>query len=174
MVISVHGSLAANRIASLFCRRVVVGGSFTHLSARCEPQRHVQTEREGNSSQQFRRHPSQSPARYRPPDPPVSSTCLPPFTPPQSWRLSLLSCGQSAFSLIFILLCGALFGASVSLGSGRLHSPFLSKPWCEGEQASSCQRQASPVPAGSASPVSAAGVILHTFHTYAPWSLTTF
>lgn len=39
---------------------------------------------------------------------------------------------------------------------GRLHSPFLSKPRCESEQASSSQRQASPVPAGSASPVPAA------------------
>uniref|UniRef100_H2RXW5 Drebrin-like b n=1 Tax=Takifugu rubripes TaxID=31033 RepID=H2RXW5_TAKRU len=44
---------------------------------------------------------------------------------------------------------------------GRLQSPFLSKPLCE----SSSQRRASPVPAGSASPVPAAGVSSHT-HTH--------
>ncbi|XP_056275540.1 drebrin-like b isoform X2 [Pseudoliparis swirei] len=41
------------------------------------------------------------------------------------------------------------------LQPGRLQSPFLSKPAYESERASSPQRQASPVPAGSASPVRA-------------------
>lgn len=41
------------------------------------------------------------------------------------------------------------------LRSGRLQSPFLSKTVYESERPSSPQRQASPVPAGSASPVRA-------------------
>ncbi|XP_034452460.1 drebrin-like b isoform X2 [Hippoglossus hippoglossus] len=45
--------------------------------------------------------------------------------------------------------------APVSPQPGRLQSPFLSKPAYEHEPASSPQRQASPVPAGSASPVHA-------------------
>ncbi|KAI3372411.1 hypothetical protein L3Q82_022900 [Scortum barcoo] len=45
--------------------------------------------------------------------------------------------------------------APASPQPGRLQSPFLSKPVYEGERASSPQRQASPVPAGSASPVHA-------------------
>lgn len=156
-----------------FCRPVVVGGSFTHLPACCEPQRHVQTEREGNNSQRFRCCPSQPPARYRPPvlsalilsSLPVFSAWLPPValdtvsimtsSSAQLWTISFFSHRHSC-------LCGALFGGSMCLGSGRLQSPFLSKPLCESEPASSSQRQASPVPAGSASPVPAAGVSLHT------------
>ncbi|XP_044051806.1 drebrin-like b isoform X3 [Siniperca chuatsi] len=45
--------------------------------------------------------------------------------------------------------------APASPQPGRLQSPFLSKPMYESERASSPQRQASPVPAGSASPVRA-------------------
>ncbi|XP_070820418.1 drebrin-like b isoform X2 [Chaetodon trifascialis] len=45
--------------------------------------------------------------------------------------------------------------APASPQPGRLQSPFLSKPLYESERASSPQRQASPVPAGSASPVRA-------------------
>ncbi|XP_068422516.1 drebrin-like b isoform X2 [Clinocottus analis] len=45
--------------------------------------------------------------------------------------------------------------APASPQPGRLQSPFLSKPVYESERASSPQRQASPVPAGSASPVRA-------------------
>ncbi|XP_042344183.1 drebrin-like b isoform X1 [Plectropomus leopardus] len=45
--------------------------------------------------------------------------------------------------------------APASPQPGRLQSPFLSKPVYESERASSPQRQASPVPAGSASPVHA-------------------
>ncbi|KAM9360042.1 drebrin-like b isoform 1-T1 [Symphorus nematophorus] len=45
--------------------------------------------------------------------------------------------------------------APASPQPGRLQSPFLSKPSYESERASSPQRQASPVPAGSASPVRA-------------------
>uniref|UniRef100_A0A8C9ZG70 Drebrin-like b n=1 Tax=Sander lucioperca TaxID=283035 RepID=A0A8C9ZG70_SANLU len=48
--------------------------------------------------------------------------------------------------------------APASPQPGRLQSPFLSKPVYESERASSPQRQASPVPAGSASPVRATGV----------------
>lgn len=47
-----------------------------------------------------------------------------------------------------------LLGFHVSL-TGRLQSPFLSKPVYESERATSPQRQASPVPARSASPVCA-------------------
>lgn len=54
------------------------------------------------------------------------------------------------------------FHVSVSVGSGRLQSPFLSKPVYESERASSPQRQASPVPASSASPIRATGVSLYT------------
>ncbi|XP_061762709.1 drebrin-like b isoform X4 [Nerophis ophidion] len=46
--------------------------------------------------------------------------------------------------------------APASAHPGRLQSPFLSKPTYQPEQASSPQRQPSPVPAGSASPVHAA------------------
>ncbi|KAM7416172.1 hypothetical protein PAMA_018303 [Pampus argenteus] len=45
--------------------------------------------------------------------------------------------------------------ASSSPQPGRLQSPFLSKQAYESERASSPQRQASPIPAGSASPVHA-------------------
>ncbi|XP_063753678.1 drebrin-like b isoform X1 [Eleginops maclovinus] len=45
--------------------------------------------------------------------------------------------------------------APVSPQPGRLQSPFLAKPGYEAERANSPQRQASPVPAGSASPVRA-------------------
>ncbi|KAM6944276.1 drebrin-like b isoform 2-T2 [Lycodopsis pacificus] len=45
--------------------------------------------------------------------------------------------------------------APASPQPGRLQSPFLSQPVYESERASSPQRQASPVPAGSASPVRA-------------------
>ncbi|XP_047448344.1 drebrin-like b isoform X2 [Mugil cephalus] len=45
--------------------------------------------------------------------------------------------------------------APASPQPGRLQSPFLSKPVYESEPASSPQRQASPVPGGSASPVRA-------------------
>ncbi|KAM3610981.1 uncharacterized protein V6R79_011756 [Siganus canaliculatus] len=45
--------------------------------------------------------------------------------------------------------------APASPQPGRLQSPFLSKPMYESERAGSPQRQASPVPAGSASPVRA-------------------
>lgn len=53
------------------CLTGILGGRFTHLSACREPQRHVQTEREGNNSQRVRSAPccpSQSPARYGLPD----------------------------------------------------------------------------------------------------------
>ncbi|KAM6954432.1 drebrin-like b [Aplochiton taeniatus] len=43
--------------------------------------------------------------------------------------------------------------APASPQPGRLHSPFLSKQLCEAERSSSPLRQASPVPAGSTSPV---------------------
>lgn len=102
----------------------------------------------------------------------ISPCCLyfPPWLPPLALYTVSITTSASAplwtiffFSpVIFILLCGALFGGSVCLGSGRLQSPFLSKPLCESEQASSSWRQDSPVPAGSASPVPAAGVCLHT------------
>ncbi|XP_054630479.1 drebrin-like b isoform X3 [Dunckerocampus dactyliophorus] len=48
------------------------------------------------------------------------------------------------------------YGAPASPQPGRLQSTFLSKQTYKPEQASSPQRQASPVPAGSASPVHAA------------------
>lgn len=54
------------------------------------------------------------------------------------------------------------WGFRVCLCSGRLQSPFLSKPAYGSEPAGSPQRQASPVPAGSASPVRATGVSQHT------------
>ncbi|XP_032371662.1 drebrin-like b isoform X2 [Etheostoma spectabile] len=46
-------------------------------------------------------------------------------------------------------------GGPASPQPGRLQSPFLSKPGYESERAGSPQRQASPMPAGSASPVRA-------------------
>uniref|UniRef100_A0A673C475 Drebrin-like b n=1 Tax=Sphaeramia orbicularis TaxID=375764 RepID=A0A673C475_9TELE len=52
--------------------------------------------------------------------------------------------------------------APASPQPGRLQSPFLSKQVYETEPASSPQRQASPVPASSASPVHATGVSSHT------------
>lgn len=55
-----------------------------------------------------------------------------------------------------------VLGVSMCLRSGRLQSPFLSKTVYESERPSSPQRQASPVPAGSASPVRATGVSLKT------------
>ena len=58
-----------------------------------------------------------------------------------------------------------VLGVSMCLRSGRLQSPFLSKTVYESERPSSPQRQASPVPAGSASPVRATGVSLKT-HTH--------
>uniref|UniRef100_A0A7N6AEU5 Drebrin-like b n=1 Tax=Anabas testudineus TaxID=64144 RepID=A0A7N6AEU5_ANATE len=65
--------------------------------------------------------------------------------------------------------------APASPQPGRLQSPFLSKQVYESERASSPQRQASPVPAGSASPVRATGVSLHTHtHTHTCSLYTTY
>lgn len=48
---------------TVFVVLLLLGGGVAHLSAGCEPQRHVQAEREGNHSQRLRRCSSQSPAR---------------------------------------------------------------------------------------------------------------
>lgn len=69
------------------------------------------------------------------------------------------------FYLLFVF--SGPFCIHVCLCSGRLQSPFLSKQVYESERASSPQRQASPVPAGSASPVRATGVsLLKHKHTH--------
>ncbi|XP_028313206.1 drebrin-like b isoform X3 [Gouania willdenowi] len=59
--------------------------------------------------------------------------------------------------------------APASPQPGRLQSPFLSKPQYQSEPGSSLQRQASPVPASSASPVRATGVsCTHTWFLGCP------
>lgn len=77
------------------------------------------------------------------------------------------TCPHFCFSLSLSrsLLWWAGHDSGVCLCSGRLQSPFLSKPAYESERASSPQRQASPEPAGSASPIPATGVNLH-LHTH--------
>lgn len=109
-----------------------------------------------------RRSSTSSPVAASPSsDRPLISHCV-------SIKLSSSCSAQRVCTFVFLSpppLAHCCGGRGLTLGvrlcSGRLQSPFLSKPAYESERASSPQRQASPEPAGSASPIPATGVSLH-------------